>query len=113
VVEDEENAEVPAQTLQCVAEVILMLVVLKVPLASGGVVDAEDAVERDGKPEGDLGEEEVRDLGVDPSDFVGEVLNAAFGDTEPLALTSATECKPAPRERGVGDQVDHQEDPDR
>ncbi len=112
MVEDEEDAEVAGEALEGVAEVVLVFVVDEVAFAAGGVVDAEDAVEGDGEPEGDFGEEEVWDLGVDPCHFVGEVLDAAFGDGESFTLASAFEGEPAPGEGGVGDEVDGEEDPD-
>jgi len=112
VVEDEENAEVAGESLEGVAEVILVFVVDEVVFAAGGVVDAEDAVEGDGEPKGDFGEEEVWDLGVDPGHFMGEILNAALSDGESFTFASAFEGEPAPCERGVGDKVDDQEDPD-
>ena len=113
MIEDEEDPEVSRPTLEGVAEVVLVFVVLEVALAACRVVEAEDAVERDCEPEGDFDEEQVRDLGVDPGDLVSKVLDAPFADAHAFALMASLEREPSPREGGVGHKVGDQEDSDR
>jgi hypothetical protein len=82
VVEDEQDADVPADALEGVPHVAAVPVLRRVVRPRHRVEEPEDRVERDGGPQHDLGQEKVRHLCVDPGDFLPEVRHATLTDGE-------------------------------
>eukprot|EP01025_Chloroclados_australasicus_P028605 TRINITY_DN28357_c0_g1_i6.p2 TRINITY_DN28357_c0_g1~~TRINITY_DN28357_c0_g1_i6.p2 ORF type:complete len:365 (+),score=31.70 TRINITY_DN28357_c0_g1_i6:77-1096(+) len=97
VVDDKQDAHVPRDALQRVPPVVLIVVPLQVRLARRGVIHAQDAVKGDRDPEGDLDEQQVRHLLVDPGHFVLEVADATLRDRQALALPTQREAAPGER----------------
>lgn len=89
-----------------------MLVMREISLAFSRVVETKHRMETDRSPKRDFSKEQMRDLRIDPAYLMLKVLHPTLSDGKAFTLTTPFEREPAPRERGVGNQVDDEEDPD-